>query len=66
MVGGVGAGPGGMGTDRIWAVPARDHSAVGTDDPTGPRLTYRLLGDNHWLKDFFATWQRLQKLELIE
>jgi len=29
----------------------------------GRRIVYRLLGYNSWLKDFFATWQRLQKLE---
>ena len=29
----------------------------------GRRIVYRLLGYNGWLKDFFATWQRLQKLE---
>jgi len=29
----------------------------------GRRMVYRLLGYNGWLKDFFATWQRLQKLE---
>jgi len=32
----------------------------------GRRIVYRLLGYNRWLKDFFATWQRLQKLELVE
>jgi hypothetical protein len=32
----------------------------------GREIVYRLLGDNGWLKDFFATWQRLQKLELEE
>ena len=32
----------------------------------GRRIVYRLLGYNGWLKDFFATWQRLQKLELME
>ena len=32
----------------------------------GRRIVYRLLGYNGWLKDFFATGQRLQKLELIE
>lgn len=32
----------------------------------GRRIVYRLLGYNQWLKDFFATWQRLQKLPLIE
>jgi hypothetical protein len=30
---------------------------------TGRRIVYRLLGYNSWLKDFFATWKRLQKLE---
>jgi hypothetical protein len=29
----------------------------------GRKIIYRLLGYNGWLKDFFATWQRLQKLE---
>jgi hypothetical protein len=32
----------------------------------GRKIVYRLLGYNGWLKDFFATWQRLQKLELVE
>ena len=32
----------------------------------GRRIVYRLLGYNGWLKDFLATWQRLQKLELVE
>ena len=32
----------------------------------GRRIVYRLLGYNGWLKDFFAAWQRLQKLELVE
>ena len=32
----------------------------------GGKIVYRLLGYNGWLKDFFATWQRLQKLELVE
>jgi Transposase DDE domain group 1 len=32
----------------------------------GRQIIYRLLGYNGWLKDFFATWQRLQKLELVE
>ena len=32
----------------------------------GRRIVYRLLGYNGWLKDFFATWQRLPKLELVE
>src|SRR5882672_11076342 len=29
----------------------------------GRRIVYRLLGYNAWLKDFFATWQRLAVLE---
>src|ERR1017187_2264439 len=29
----------------------------------GRKIIYRLLGYNGWLTDFFATWQRLQKLE---
>jgi hypothetical protein len=32
----------------------------------GRRIIYRLLGYNGWLKDFFATWRRLQKLVLVE
>ena len=32
----------------------------------GHKIVYRLLGYNGWLKDFFATWQRLQKLEWVE
>ena len=32
----------------------------------GRRIVYRLLGYNGWLKDFLATWRRLQKLELVE
>jgi hypothetical protein len=32
----------------------------------GRKIVYRLLGYNGWLKDFFATWQRLQKLQLVE
>jgi len=32
----------------------------------GRRIVYRLLGYNGWLKDFFATWQRLQSLTLVE
>ena len=31
---------------------------------TGRRIVYRLLGYNGWLKDFFATWQLLQGLQL--
>ena len=30
------------------------------------RVTYRILGYNEWLKDFFATWERLQGLVLVE
>jgi hypothetical protein len=30
------------------------------------RVTYRILGYNEWLKDFFATWERLQGLALVE
>src|ERR1039457_1821867 len=30
------------------------------------RITYRILGYNEWLKDFFATWERLQGLVLVE
>jgi hypothetical protein len=33
---------------------------------TARRVIYRLLGYNSWLKDFFATWERLQQLVLIE
>jgi hypothetical protein len=33
---------------------------------TGRRIVYRLLGYNGWLKDFFATWRRLQQLPLRE
>jgi len=33
---------------------------------TARRVIYRILGYNSWLKDFFATWERLQQLELIE
>ncbi|MGA7834998.1 MAG: IS1380 family transposase [Acidimicrobiales bacterium] len=32
----------------------------------GRRIVYRLLGYNGWLKDFFATWQRLQNLPLVQ
>ena len=32
----------------------------------GRRIIHRLLGYNGWLKDFFATWKRLQKLERVE
>ena len=30
---------------------------------TGRKIVYRLLGYNSWLKDFFATWTRLQQLD---
>ena len=30
---------------------------------TGRRIIYRLLGYNSWLKDFFATWERILRLE---
>ena len=33
---------------------------------TARRVIYRLLGYNRWLVDFFATWERLQRLILIE
>ena len=33
---------------------------------TGRRIVYRLLGYNSWLKDFFATWRRVQSLQLVE
>lgn len=33
---------------------------------TARRVIYRILGYNSWLADFFATWQRLQRLVLIE
>ena len=33
---------------------------------TGRRIIYRVLGYNSWLKDFFATWERLQRLVLLE
>jgi hypothetical protein len=29
----------------------------------GRRIVYRLLGYNGWLKDFLATWQRMQQLD---
>jgi hypothetical protein len=31
---------------------------------SGRQIIYRLLGYNSWLKDFFATWERLRKMEL--
>lgn len=30
------------------------------------RVIYRVLGYNRWLKDFFATWERLQRLVLVQ
>ncbi len=33
---------------------------------TARRVIYRLMGYNSWLKDFFATWERLQQLVLVE
>jgi hypothetical protein len=30
---------------------------------TGRKIIYRLLGYNSWQKDFFATWERLRRLE---
>jgi hypothetical protein len=33
---------------------------------TGRRIIFRILGYNPWLGDFFATWERLQRLVLVE
>jgi hypothetical protein len=33
---------------------------------TARRVIYRIVGYNSWLTDFFATWERLQKLVLVE
>jgi hypothetical protein len=33
---------------------------------TGRRIVFRILGYNPWLRDFFATWERLQRLVLVE
>ena len=33
---------------------------------TARRVIYRVLGYNDWLADFFATWERLQRLVLVE
>lgn len=30
---------------------------------TGRKIVYRILGYNSWLKDFFATWERLRRLK---
>ena len=32
---------------------------------TARKVIYRVLGYNSWLKDFFATWKRLQRLVLV-
>jgi len=32
---------------------------------TGRKIVYRLLGYNDWLKDFFATWERIRRLKVI-
>jgi hypothetical protein len=31
---------------------------------SGRKIIYRLLGYNDWLKDFFATWERIKRLRL--
>ena len=33
---------------------------------TARKVFYRILGYNRWLVDFFATWERLQRLILVE
>ena len=33
---------------------------------TARKVIYRILGYNSWLVDFFATWERLQRLILVE
>ena len=33
---------------------------------TSRRIIYRVLTYNSWLGDFFATWERLQRLVLVE
>ena len=33
---------------------------------TARKVIYRVLGYNSWLVDFFATWERLQRLILVE
>ena len=30
---------------------------------TGRKIIYRILGYNGWLRDFFATWERLRRME---
>ena len=32
----------------------------------GRKIIYRILGYNRWLKDFFATWERLRRMQAIE
>jgi hypothetical protein len=29
---------------------------------SGRRITYRIMGYNEWLKDFFATWEYLRRM----
>jgi hypothetical protein len=29
---------------------------------TARRVIYRILGYNNWLKDFFATWERVRRM----
>ena len=33
---------------------------------TARRVIYRVLGYNSWLPDFFATWERFQRMVLVE
>lgn len=33
---------------------------------TGRKIVYRILGYNDWLKDFFATWERIRKLKMCQ
>lgn len=28
----------------------------------GRRMIYRVMGDNSWLKDFFASWENLRRM----
>jgi hypothetical protein len=32
---------------------------------TARRVIYRILGYNSWLKDFFATWERVREMEIV-
>jgi hypothetical protein len=32
---------------------------------TARRVIYRILGYNDWLKDFFATWERVREMEIV-